>query len=108
MGYVISRANTVAGLHTFDAADASLDFISARKVGSTSFTYHGSDNRIYGTLVSAPTSQPTVSPSDNPTRTGETPNPSMRPSGSPSNDPTAAPVSKGQMIGLNVLSFIVA
>merc|ERR1712129_613811 len=106
--YVISRANTVAGLHTFDASAASLDFISARKVGSTSFTYHGSGNKIYGTLVSdAPTSEPTESPSDNPTRTGETPNPSISPSGSPSNDPTAAPVSKGQMIGLNVLSFIV-
>merc|ERR1712129_548219 len=111
--YVISRANTVAGLHTFDASAASLDFISARKVGSTSFTYHGGDNRIYGTLVSAPTSEPTVSPSDNPTRTGETPNPSMDPSVSPSNDPTAAPVagnnpSKGNMVELNVLSFIVA
>merc|ERR1712129_89641 len=90
--YVISRANTVAGMHTFDGADTSLDFISARKVGSTSFTYHGSDNRIYGTLVSASTSGPTVSPSGNPTRAGETQNPSMNPGGSPSNDPTAAPV----------------
>ena len=49
--YTISRSNTASGLYQFDETASSLEFIAAMG-SSTGYTYHGGDNRIYGTMYS--------------------------------------------------------